>query len=95
MKAIARENARYGITANNVLPGPIETPMLDANRLDDLADYLATGVEALIRAGADLGFIAANTPHLVFGEVQRRSAIPLCRPDRFPTRINRSAGQGI
>jgi aspartate racemase len=51
--------------------------MLDANRLDDLADYLATGVEALVRAGADLGFIAANTPHLVFDEVQRRSAIPL------------------
>ena len=51
--------------------------MLDANRLDDLADYLATGVEALIRAGADLGFIAANTPHLVFDEVQCRSAIPL------------------
>jgi len=51
--------------------------MLDANRLDELADYLATGVEALVRAGADLGFIAANTPHLVFDEVQRRSAIPL------------------
>jgi NAD(P)-dependent dehydrogenase (short-subunit alcohol dehydrogenase family) len=31
-KSIARENARFGITANNVLPGPIETPMLDANR---------------------------------------------------------------
>jgi NAD(P)-dependent dehydrogenase (short-subunit alcohol dehydrogenase family) len=31
-KSIARENARYGITANNVLPGPIETPMLQANR---------------------------------------------------------------
>jgi NAD(P)-dependent dehydrogenase (short-subunit alcohol dehydrogenase family) len=31
-KSIARENARYGITANNILPGPIETPMLEANR---------------------------------------------------------------
>jgi 2-hydroxycyclohexanecarboxyl-CoA dehydrogenase len=31
-KSIARENARYGITANNVLPGPIETPMLQSNR---------------------------------------------------------------
>lgn len=51
--------------------------MLDAGRLDDLADYLATGVELLARAGADFGFIAANTPHLVFDEVQRRSAIPL------------------
>ncbi len=27
-KAIARENARYGITANVVSPGPIETPLL-------------------------------------------------------------------
>lgn len=51
--------------------------MLDANRQDELADYLAVGVEAVARAGADLGFIAANTPHLVFDEVQRRSAIPL------------------
>ena len=27
-KSIARENARYGITANVVAPGPIDTPML-------------------------------------------------------------------
>jgi aspartate racemase len=51
--------------------------MLDAGRLDDLADYVAAGVDLLVRAGADFGFIAANTPHLVFDEVQRRSAIPL------------------
>jgi aspartate racemase len=51
--------------------------MLDAERLADLADYLAAGLERLVRAGADFGFIAANTPHLVFDEVQRRSAIPL------------------
>jgi aspartate racemase len=50
---------------------------LDAERLGDLADYLAAGVELVVRAGADFGFIAANTPHLVFDEVQRRSAIPL------------------
>jgi aspartate racemase len=51
--------------------------MLDEGRLDDLADYLATGLEALARAGAEFAFIAANTPHLVFEEIQRRSAIPL------------------
>ncbi len=51
--------------------------MLDAGRLDELADYIAAGVESLVRAGAEFGFIAANTPHLVFDEVQRRSAIPL------------------
>jgi len=51
--------------------------MLDAGRPDELANYLAAGLELLVRAGADLGFIAANTPHLVFDEVQHRSAIPL------------------
>jgi aspartate racemase len=51
--------------------------MLDAGRLEALADYLAAGLEPLVRGGADFGFIAANTPHLVFDELQRRSAIPL------------------
>jgi len=51
--------------------------MLDAGRLDDLADYIAAGFERLLGAGVDFGLIAANTPHLVFEEVQRRSAIPL------------------
>jgi aspartate racemase len=51
--------------------------MLDAGRLDDLADYIAAAVELLTRAGAQFGLIAANTPHLVFDDVQRRSAIPL------------------
>ena len=51
--------------------------MLDAGRLDALADYLASGLEPLVRAGADFVFIAANTPHLVFDELQRRSPIPL------------------
>src|SRR6516225_5156004 len=51
--------------------------MIDAGRLDALADYLASGLELLVRAGADFAFIAANTPHLVFDELQRRSPIPL------------------
>jgi aspartate racemase len=48
-----------------------------ANDLAQLADYLASEVERLIQAGADLALFAANTPHLVFDEVQRRSAIPM------------------
>ena len=51
--------------------------MLDAGHPEELADYIAPGVEALARAGAEIGCIAANTPHLVFDEVQRRSQIPL------------------
>ena len=51
--------------------------LLDAGRVGELADYIAAGVELLARAGADFGFIASNTPHLVFDEVRSRSAIPL------------------
>ncbi len=51
--------------------------MLDAGRLDELADYLAGGIAALERAGVDFAFIAANTPHIVFDEVQKRTRLPL------------------
>lgn len=51
--------------------------MLEANDRAALADYLSSSVERLVRAGAEVGLIAANTPHIVFEEVQQRSAIPL------------------
>ncbi len=51
--------------------------LLDGGHLDALTDYIAAGVEPLARAGAHFAIIAANTPHLVFAEVQRRSPIPL------------------
>jgi aspartate racemase len=67
--------------------------MLDAGRLDDVADYLAAGVDLLVRAGADFAFIAANTPHIVFDEVQRRSAIPLLSIVRAT--LNRAKALGL
>ena len=51
--------------------------MLDAGQLDQLANYISSGVGQLVQAGAEFGCIAANTPHIVFDEVERRSAIPL------------------
>lgn len=51
--------------------------LVDGGRLAELTDYLVSGVEALARAGADFGFFSANTPHIVFDEVQQRSPIPL------------------
>ena len=48
-----------------------------ANELPPIVDYLAREIARLERAGADFGLIAANTPHLVFGELQTRVAIPL------------------
>ena len=51
--------------------------LVTSGRLGELADYLVEGVERLAHAGASFGFIAANTPHIVFDDVQRRSAVPL------------------
>jgi len=42
-----------------------------------LTEYLLRAVEVLARAGATVGLFAANTPHLVFDEVQLRASIPL------------------
>ena len=51
--------------------------MLDANDLAALADYVSESVERLTRAGAQIALMAANTPHIVFEEVERRAAIPM------------------
>lgn len=40
-------------------------------------EYLAGEVGRLARAGADFGLLAANSPHVVFDEVQAKSPIPL------------------
>jgi aspartate racemase len=56
------------------------TKMLDligADQLAEVTDYLLGEVQKLARAGADFGFLASNTPHIVFNEIQRRSPIPL------------------
>ncbi len=50
---------------------------MDANQLGEVTDYLVDALQKLVRAGADFAIIAANTPHIVFDEVQRRSPIPL------------------
>jgi 2-hydroxycyclohexanecarboxyl-CoA dehydrogenase len=44
-KSIARENARYGITANAIAPGPIRTPMLE--------QAVAKGGDKILRAMTD------------------------------------------
>jgi aspartate racemase len=72
-----RPEARYQPILINSLDVDKVIAMLNAGHLEKLADYIAQGVEALVRAGADIGCIAANTPHLVFDQVQRKSQIPL------------------
>ena len=51
--------------------------LMGANELQEATRYLVEEVEKLARAGADVGLLAANTPHVVFDGVQSGSTIPL------------------
>jgi aspartate racemase len=48
-----------------------------ADDLGSVVDYLLDEIQRLARAGADFGALAANTPHIVFDQLRRRSPIPL------------------
>jgi aspartate racemase len=51
--------------------------LITANQLAEVAEYLGGEINKLASAGAELGLLTANTPHIVFDEIQRRSRIPL------------------
>jgi len=51
--------------------------LVGENSLEILTDYLVAEIDVLAKAGATLGLLAANTPHIVFDDVRRRSPIPL------------------
>jgi aspartate racemase len=51
--------------------------LIGANKLAGLTEYLLGEVKKLAYAGADLGLLASNTPHIVFDDMQRQSPIPL------------------
>jgi aspartate racemase len=50
---------------------------IEANELVKLTEYLLGEVQKLARAGADLGLLASNSPHIVFDGLSRQSPIPL------------------
>ena len=51
--------------------------LVKEKRWDDLTEYLLKGINTLNKAGADFGFISANTPHVVFNSLKELSPIPL------------------
>jgi len=51
--------------------------LIGANELASVTEYLLGEVHKLSRAGVDFGLLAANTPHIVFEDIQRESPIPL------------------
>ena len=76
-KSIARENARYGITANCVAPGPVDTPLVRAG-IDAGGEKLLKAMEGLTLVGrlgrpeevaAAVAYLAADEAGFVTGEV--------------------------
>jgi aspartate racemase len=51
--------------------------MITAGELAKVTEFLLREISRLERAGAEIGFIAANTPHLVFDAVRQRSPIEM------------------
>jgi aspartate racemase len=52
-------------------------PLVLGRQFEAVADFLSAEIDRLAAAGAEVGLLAANTPHICFDEIQRRSAIPL------------------
>lgn len=51
--------------------------LVDTKKWQELTDWLLEGITVLHKGGADIGFISANTPHIVFSRLQAASPIPL------------------
>src|SRR5689334_6844013 len=50
---------------------------MTAGELGKVADSLVAAIDKLHKAGADFAALTANTPHIVFDQLQQRSALPL------------------
>ncbi|MGN1283405.1 MAG: aspartate/glutamate racemase family protein [Limosilactobacillus sp.] len=51
--------------------------LLDAGGYDEAATYVSAAANRLLKAGCDFGLMCGNTPHLLFEQIQSRTALPL------------------
>jgi len=50
---------------------------IEAGAFDVLGEFLLAELQRLERAGADFALLAANTPHIIFKELEARTPLPL------------------
>lgn len=76
-KSIARENARFGITVNTILPGPIDTPLLDEVRAHAQGDAMIAAMKKATPLGRlgepaevayAVAFLCSNEAAYITGE---------------------------
>lgn len=75
-RALKRDGSYPPIVINSVNL-KVLVDLFEVNDLHQAAEYLVAAIQKLADAGAECGLMAANTPHIVFDEIRRRSAIPL------------------
>jgi aspartate racemase len=51
--------------------------LVRAGKLDELADYLASFIERMARAGAEAAVMPAVTPHICIAQLLKRTRVPL------------------
>lgn len=51
--------------------------LCEEEKYDDLTNYLLTAIKSLAASGAEIAALSANTPHIVFDELQKKSPLPL------------------
>ena len=73
----ARPDGSYPPIVVNSIDASVMLGALMRGELAQVADLMVIELERLARAGAGVALIAANSPHVVFGDVQRRSPLPL------------------
>ncbi|HKP46264.1 MAG TPA: amino acid racemase [Pyrinomonadaceae bacterium] len=71
-----QRDGEYPLIVINSINLKLMLRLIDDDR-EQFIQELVNAVEVVARAGADFAAFAANTPHIVFDEVQFRSPIPL------------------
>jgi len=72
-----KQDGSYPLIIINSIDMKKMLDLIGANELVRLTEYLLGELQKLAKAGADLGLLASNTPHIIFDELSLQSPILL------------------